>query len=267
MPDKTAAAELFSFDMLGEAALTAADAERYEQAYHRALSAVIANHVGRAGGADGSGDDAHGVSVKLSALCPRFEVTQRTRAVAELSARLRRLAAHARDGGIQITVDAEECERLELTLTVFAAVRHATELRDWAGLGIAVQAYQKRAPEVITFLAALAQACRHCIPVRLVKGAYWDSEIKMAQARGLADYPVFTRKSNTDVAYFACVHRLLEASPYLTPQFATHNAHTVAYVLHHAGGRTFEFQRLFGMGEALYEAVREIGERELRLRI
>ena len=267
MPDKTAAAELFSFDMLGEAALTAADAERYEQAYHGALSAVIADHVGHAGGADGSGDDAHGISVKLSALCPRFEVTQRTRAVAELSVRLRRLAAHARDGGIQITVDAEECERLELTLTVFAAVRNATELRDWAGLGIAVQAYQKRAPEVITFLAALAQACRHCIPVRLVKGAYWDSEIKMAQARGLADYPVFTRKSNTDVAYFACVHRLLEASPYLTPQFATHNAHTVAYVLHHAGGRTFEFQRLFGMGEALYEAVREIGERNLRLRI
>ncbi|MEE8094460.1 MAG: bifunctional proline dehydrogenase/L-glutamate gamma-semialdehyde dehydrogenase PutA [Gammaproteobacteria bacterium] len=240
----------YSFDMLGEAALTAADAERYLDAYAEAIPVI---------GADTEvGDDwvaAPGISVKLSALSPRFEVAQSERALGELSARLKQLALVARDSNVALTVDAEEADRLELTLAVFEQVLRSTELVDWSGLGIAVQAYQKRAVFVVGWLADLARARRRVIPVRLVKGAYWDTEIKRAQEQGLEGYPVFTRKSSTDVSYLACAKALLDAGPHLYPQFATHNAHTVAWLLHTGAKQQFEFQRLHGMGQELYAQI------------
>ena len=240
----------YSFDMLGEAAFTAADAERYFEAYRGAIAAI-----GEAGGSDLTARP--GISVKLSALHPRFEFAQGRRVMAELVPRLRALAIEARSRNVAITVDAEEAERLDLTLDVFAAVfedRHTHE--DWQGLGLAVQAYQKRAGAVIEWLIELSRAAGRCIPVRLVKGAYWDTEIKRAQERGLEGYPVFTRKVATDVSYLACARALFEAGPAIYPQFATHNAHAVAAITTLAAGRTdYEFQRLHGMGEALYEAL------------
>ncbi|MDX1562671.1 MAG: L-glutamate gamma-semialdehyde dehydrogenase, partial [Gammaproteobacteria bacterium] len=236
----------YSFDMLGEAALTADDARRYLDAYSQAIAAV-----GRAGPhlTDPS------VSVKLSALCPRFEYGQAARAIAELSDKLGQLALEAQVAGIALTVDAEEADRLELTLAVFRNVRQHAELADWSGFGIAVQAYQKRARPVIAWLEALARETKTTIPVRLVKGAYWDSEIKRAQEQGLDGYPVFTRKSSTDVSYLACAKALLAASPALYPQFATHNAHTVAWIEQQGRAHEFEFQRLHGMGRALYSTI------------
>src|SRR6185503_18701945 len=187
--------------------------------------------------------EAPSVSVKLSALSPRYEIAQAARAIDEVAARLLTLAAAARSAGVGLTVDAEEADRLELSLTIFARVRGATALRGWNGLGVAVQAYQKRAPHVLAWLERLA-AERECrIPVRLVKGAYWDSEIKNAQIRGLAGYPVFTRKQHTDVSYLACAKALLHEHTRLDPQFATHNAHTVAWILEMGAGRQYEFQR------------------------
>ena len=242
----------FSFDMLGEAALTRADAERYERAYAAAIEAVAA--------ADGT-DRAPklfagpGLSVKLSALHPRFEPLQRERVMADLVPCVIRLAGRAREAGLSVTLDAEEAERLELTLEVFEAVRRSTELRGWDGLGLAVQAYQKRALPTVRWLARLATELGCRIPVRLVKGAYWDSEIKLAQERGLAGYPVFTRKAATDVSFLACARVLFDSGDAFFPQFATHNAHTVASILEIAGDRPFEFQRLHGMGEALYSVV------------
>ncbi|MEE8543128.1 MAG: bifunctional proline dehydrogenase/L-glutamate gamma-semialdehyde dehydrogenase PutA [Gammaproteobacteria bacterium] len=240
----------YSFDMLGEAALTAADAERYLDAYAEAIPVI---------GADiGAGDDwaaAPGISVKLSALSPRFEFGQSARALRELSARLKHLAVVARNSNVALTVDAEEADRLELTLAVFEQVLRSEELVDWPGLGIAVQAYQKRAAFVVDWLQDLARSQRRLIPVRLVKGAYWDTEIKRAQEQGLAEYPVFTRKSSTDVSYLACAKALLDAGSYLYPQFATHNAHTVAWLLHIGAKQQFEFQRLYGMGEELYTQI------------
>ncbi|MEX2481275.1 MAG: bifunctional proline dehydrogenase/L-glutamate gamma-semialdehyde dehydrogenase PutA [Gammaproteobacteria bacterium] len=244
--------ERFSFDMLGEAALGASDCARYAAAYRNAIE-TLGTHL------DGSRpwSERPGISVKLSALYPRFEPAHDAAAVAVLTTRLGKLARAARHAGIALTFDAEEAERLEMTLAVFTGVYSDAVLGDWAGLGIAVQAYQKRAPAVIEYLTRLATRGGRTIPVRLVKGAYWDSEIKRAQIDGLADYPVFTRKRNTDVAYLACARRLLDAAPRLYPQFATHNAHTVSYVLEHAAGRPFEFQRLHGMGEALYAALHD----------
>ncbi|WAK03501.1 bifunctional proline dehydrogenase/L-glutamate gamma-semialdehyde dehydrogenase PutA [Methylobacter sp. YRD-M1] len=240
----------YSFDMLGEAALTSADAERYFQSYARAIAA-LAGHAGN--------DDLYsnpGISVKLSALCPRYELLQRARAISELTDRLLHLANHARAANISLTVDAEESERLDMSLTIFAAV--LAQLDGWPGLGLAVQAYQKRALPVIRWLAALAES-RHCrIPLRLVKGAYWDSEIKRAQENGLSDYPVFTHKSSTDVSYLACAQFILSRPDVFYPQFASHNAHTLAAV-HQMGRRHpgYEFQRLHGMGEALYVEIIE----------
>ncbi len=239
----------FSFDMLGEAALTAADARRYLAAYRHAI---------RRAGADAPSHADAEVSVKLSALWPRFEFAHETRALAAVGDALMTLALDARAAGVSLTVDAEEADRLALTLAVFERVRGDARLAGWDGLGLAVQAYQKRAPAVLAWLQALAAAHGVRVPVRLVKGAYWDSEIKRAQQQGLADYPVFTRKCHTDVSYLACARYLLEEGASLVPRFATHNAHTVAWILAHAGDRAFEFQRLHGMGEALYESLAEV---------
>ncbi len=246
------AGERYSFDMLGEAARTARDAGRYFAAYAEAIGAI---------GAHGSAPnvyDAPGISVKLSALHPRFEYSQRPRVIAELSEKLALLAVKARDAGIGITIDAEESDRLDLTLDLFAFLLDEPGLAGWDGLGLAVQAYQKRAYPVIEWLEALARAKGRRLMIRLVKGAYWDTEIKRAQEDALPDYPVFTRKAATDVSYLACARRMLEAPDAFYPQFATHNAHTLASVLEMAGAsRQFEFQRLHGMGEALYAQVKD----------
>ena len=242
---------LYSFDMLGEGARTAADAARYFDAYAQAIDAVGA-----------AANDATllpkrpGISVKLSALHPRYEALSRERVLAELPPLLLSLAQRAKHHELNLTVDAEEADRLELSLDVFAAVLADTSLAGWHGFGLAVQAYQKRASDVIDWLARTAQSLDRRLMVRLVKGAYWDTEIKRAQERGLADYPVFTRKAMTDLSYAACARKLLAARPWLYPQFATHNALTVASVIEDAGGTEgYEFQRLHGMGEALYETL------------
>ncbi|HVO14681.1 MAG TPA: bifunctional proline dehydrogenase/L-glutamate gamma-semialdehyde dehydrogenase PutA [Alphaproteobacteria bacterium] len=239
-----------SYDMLGEAARTEADAERYYEAYDQAIAAI-----GRA--AAGAGPiDGPGISVKLSALHPRFEFAQRGRVLDELVPRLTGLASFAKEQGIGLTVDAEEADRLDLTLDVFEAAAREPRLAGWDGLGLAVQAYQKRAPAVVDWLAELARGAGRRLMVRLVKGAYWDSEIKRAQERGLDFYPVYTRKASTDLSYIACAKRLLAAADAIYPQFATHNALTLATVLELAGARRdWEFQRLHGMGEALYEQI------------
>jgi len=245
----------YSYDMLGEAARTAADAARYFDRYRAALEAV-----GKAAGPlAGAGIEAlmqrPSLSLKLSAIHPRFEPGKEARLARELEPRLLALAKAARAHGIGLTIDAEEQDRLDLTLALFARAFGADALAGWDGLGLAVQAYGKRAMPVLRWLARLAERSGKRIPVRLVKGAYWDSEIKWAQERGLVDYPVFTRKPHTDVSYLACMRRLLADGHAFYPQFATHNAHTVA-AAHVAGaGRAFEFQRLHGMGEALYEDV------------
>jgi RHH-type proline utilization regulon transcriptional repressor/proline dehydrogenase/delta 1-pyrroline-5-carboxylate dehydrogenase len=238
----------YSFDMLGEGARTAPDAERYFAAYAGAIDAI-----GASAGA-GALPSQPGISVKLSALHPRFEAVSRQRTLAELAPRVLELARRARDRDLNFTVDAEEADRLELTLELIAAVLADPSLRGWDGFGLAVQAYQKRAPAVIDWLAETAQALGRRLMVRLVKGAYWDTEVKRAQERGLADYPVFTRKAMTDLCYDVCTRKLLAARPRLYPQFATHNALTVAGVVEDAGGvEGYEFQRLHGMGEVLYE--------------
>src|SRR5215813_10655980 len=236
----------YSFDMLGEGARTAADAERYFASYAHAIDAIAAS----------AGDmaDRPGISVKLSALHPRFEAVSRHRVLTELAPRALELARKARDLDLDFTVDAEEADRLELTLEVVATMLADASLRGWEGFGLAVQAYQKRAPAVIDWLDETASRLRRRLTVRLVKGAYWDTEIKRAQERGLADYPVFTRKAMTDLCYAACTRELLAARPRLYPQFATHNALTVASVIEDAGGvEGYEFQRLHGMGEVLYQ--------------
>ncbi|HLI19112.1 MAG TPA: bifunctional proline dehydrogenase/L-glutamate gamma-semialdehyde dehydrogenase PutA [Rhodanobacteraceae bacterium] len=240
----------YSYDMLGEAALTAPDAARYKQAYHDAILALGAR------GPFGDVLDAPSVSVKLSALHPRYEVAKRARVHAELTPVVLELAQLAKAQGIALTIDAEEADRLELSLDVMEAVFTHPSLAGWNGFGLAVQAYQKRAPFVIDWLIETAKAAQRRWCVRLVKGAYWDSEIKRAQEAGLSGYPVFTRKPNTDVSYLANARRMLDAgADVIYPQFATHNAHTIATIHHLANGRPFEFQRLHGMGTDLYAEV------------
>jgi RHH-type transcriptional regulator, proline utilization regulon repressor / proline dehydrogenase / delta 1-pyrroline-5-carboxylate dehydrogenase len=237
-----------SYDMLGEAARTAADARRYFESYEAAITAIGAAVAGRDAFA------APGISVKLSALHPRYEEAERERALKELAPILRTLAQHAKAKGIGFTIDAEESERLDLSLDLIEGLALDPALAGWDGLGLAIQAYQKRALPLIDWLADLARRARRRLMVRLVKGAYWDSEIKRSQERGLAGYPVFTRKVATDVSYLACARRLLAAPDAFYGQFATHNAHTLAAVLELAGERRdYEFQRLHGMGEPLYE--------------
>ena len=238
-----------SFDMLGEGARTAADATRYRVAYETAIAALGTRAQGKSLLA------APGISIKLSALHPRYEPAQHARVMRELLPVVQTLAEAACVQGIGFTIDAEEAERLELSLELFAALASAPSLAGWEGLGLAVQAYQKRALSVVQWLEQLGARCGRRIFVRLVKGAYWDSEIKRTQERGLVDYPVFTRKAATDVSYLACARELLR-SPHLFPAFATHNALTVATILEWAGNaRDFEFQRLHGMGGGLYEAL------------
>src|SRR5450759_3841360 len=242
----------YSFDMLGEGARTASDAERYFDSYNSAIEAIG----GTAG--DRPLPDRPGISVKLSALHPRFEAVSRTRVMRELVPRLIELSRHARSYNLNFTVDAEEADRLELSLEVIAVALGDESFAGWDGFGLAIQAYQKRAEAVIDYIDELARTLDRRLMVRLVKGAYWDTEIKRAQERGLDDYPVFTRKAMTDLNYIACAQRLLALRPRLFPQFATHNALTVATVLECAnGGSGFEFQRLHGMGEALYAQLRE----------
>ena len=240
-----------SFDMLGEGAMTAADAERYFVAYQDAITAISGYAKSAA-----SVFAAPGISVKLSALHPRYELAHRGRVMAEMLPKVMKLAEMARDGGIGITLDAEETERLEISLDIFATIYADKRFDGYEGLGLAVQAYQKRASHVIDWLTVLAERHGRRIMTRLVKGAYWDTEIKRAQMQGFANYPVFTRKANTDVSYLACAVKMLAHPDAFYGQFATHNAHTVATIMQRATAENqFEFQRLHGMGMELYDAV------------
>lgn len=245
-------ASRFSFDMLGEGARTSADAERYLASYANAVDTV-----GRA--SEGQGPHASsGVSVKLSALHPRYEARQEERVFAELYPRMLQLAEAAKKWNIGLTIDAEEADRLVLSLKLFERLALEPSLSGWEGLGLAIQAYQKRTRALIERLATLARKRGAPIQTRLVKGAYWDGEIKRAQIMGRPDFPVFTTKAATDVHYLACARDLIEARGAIFPQFATHNAHTVAAVrrmAQAAGLDAYEFQRLHGMGEALYAAL------------
>jgi RHH-type proline utilization regulon transcriptional repressor/proline dehydrogenase/delta 1-pyrroline-5-carboxylate dehydrogenase len=243
----------YSFDMLGEAALTTDNAERYFDAYRRAISSV-AEHAGRQSDVFA----APGLSIKLSALHPRFEFAKQRRLREELVPRVAALARQAQHHNLGLAIDAEEAERLDPLLDVFEQVYARGDSGDWEGFGLAVQCYQKRALPVTDWLIDVARRHGRRIPVRLVKGAYWDAEVKRAQERGLDDYPVFTRKAHTDVAYQACARRLLACTDAVYPQFATHNARTAATVLELAAGATpFEFQRLHGMGDALFTQLLE----------
>ncbi len=238
-----------SFDMLGEAAFTEADALKYLTAYEQAIQQL--------------GQDKKpqhilppSISIKLSALHPRYQASQKQRVLTELGERLKQLATVAKKLNIAISIDAEEADRLEISLELFEQLFHSEICSDWDGLGIVVQAYSKRALPVLGWIAKLAKQSGRKIPVRLVKGAYWDSEIKWAQQIGQDAYPVFTRKAASDISYIACAKFLFSVSDCIYPQFATHNAQTICSILHLAGKqRNFEFQRLHGMGEALYDAV------------
>jgi RHH-type proline utilization regulon transcriptional repressor/proline dehydrogenase/delta 1-pyrroline-5-carboxylate dehydrogenase len=248
--------DLHSFDMLGEAALNATDAQRYFEAYQHAIGVIGAHDASLQ---ETAVFQRPGISVKLSALHPRYEFAQRDRVMTELVPRLRQLVLLAKAHNVGVTIDAEEADRLELSLDVFEAVFCDPSIGLWEGLGLAVQAFQKRGVFVIDWLEQLARRQQRRIPLRLVKGAYWDTEIKRAQELGLPGYPVFTRKLNTDVAYLACARRLLAARDAFYPMLATHNAQTIAAVVAMAGDTLggFEFQRLHGMGQALYQSVRE----------
>ncbi len=243
----------YSYDMLGEASMTQADAQRYYASYEQAI-----HHIGRASAQRGiyAGP---GISIKLSALHPRYNFAQYDRVMNELYPRLKTLALLARRYDIGFNIDAEETERLDISLDLLEALCFESELTGWHGIGFVVQAYQKRAPYVLDYLLDLAHRSQHRLMVRLVKGAYWDSEIKRAQQEGLADYPVYTRKVYTDVSYLACAKKLLAEPQAFFPQFATHNAHTVAAIVHIAGANfypgQYEFQCLHGMGEELYQEI------------
>ncbi|MEM6623473.1 MAG: bifunctional proline dehydrogenase/L-glutamate gamma-semialdehyde dehydrogenase PutA [Pseudomonadota bacterium] len=254
----------YSYDMLGEAARTEADAQRYHGAYAQAI-ATLAGHA-----------NAHdirqnpGISVKLSALHPRYELAQAPHMLAQLTARTLQLAQAAKAAGMGLNIDAEEADRLDLSLDVIEAVLSDPSLAGWDGFGVVVQAYGPRAAHVIDWLHALAERLDRRIMVRLVKGAYWDTEIKRAQVLGLAGFPVFTRKAHTDVSYIACARKLLDLTDRIYPQFATHNAHSVAAILIMARESktptsAFEFQRLHGMGEALHDVVMARAETRCRI--
>jgi len=243
---------LCSYDVLGEGARTENDAERYFDAYAHAIAALK--------GQRGVGTHARsGISVKLSALEPRYTLLQSSLVHERLAPRMVELALRAAEAGIGFTIDAEEADRLDLSLDIVETLARDARTRGWDGLGLAVQAYGRRAPLVLAWVAQLARECGRRMSVRLVKGAYWDSEIKRAQERGLASFPVYTSKAATDASYLECVQHLFAARDVIYPQFATHNAYTVAAVLELApAGAACEFQRLHGMGEALYAAAHAV---------
>ncbi len=242
----------YSYDMLGEAARTEADALRYHRAYLAAIEAIAPAAKGDCLRSN------PGISVKLSALHPRFEVSQRDRVMRELVPRVRDLALASKHAGMGLNIDAEEADRLELTLEVFEAVARDPALAGWNGFGTVIQAYGPRATAAIDWVIALADELDRRFTVRLVKGAYWDAEIKRAQVMGLKGFPVFTRKPVTDVSYIACARKLLNATHRIYPQFATHNAHSAAAILNMGTDReAFEFQRLHGMGERLHQIVKD----------
>jgi RHH-type proline utilization regulon transcriptional repressor/proline dehydrogenase/delta 1-pyrroline-5-carboxylate dehydrogenase len=246
---------LCSFDMLGEGARTLEDAARYLKSYEHAIDVIGATAGGRAPHQTSS------ISIKLSALEPRYCLLQRDRVLDRLVPRVLELARRAATLGIQLTIDAEEADRLDLSLDVIEALAADAATRDWPGLGLAIQAYGKRALDVIDWVAELARVHRRRMTARLVKGAYWDSEIKRSQERGLEGYPVYTRKTTTDVSYLACAGSLFGHADVILPQFATHNAHSIASILELAPPNAeYEFQRLHGMGRLLYaEAARQLG--------
>jgi RHH-type proline utilization regulon transcriptional repressor/proline dehydrogenase/delta 1-pyrroline-5-carboxylate dehydrogenase len=257
---RDADSRLFSFDMLGEGARTAADAERYQELYRQVIQAV-----GKA--VQDEGDDIgarSSISIKLSALHPRYEAVKQQRVMSELLPRVKELALLAKSHNMQLTIDAEEADRLDISLDLFEALARDGELSGWQGLGIVVQAYQKRGPAMIDWLIALAEDTGRRFPTRLVKGAYWDSEIKHAQELGYADYPVWTRKVTTDLCYLVSAQKMLAAPHAFYPQFATHNAHSLAAVaaMGKAAGmeKEMEFQRLHGMGDLLYKAAGKVIE-------
>ncbi|MEH6634549.1 MAG: bifunctional proline dehydrogenase/L-glutamate gamma-semialdehyde dehydrogenase PutA [Halioglobus sp.] len=240
----------FSFDMLGEGARTQADAQRYFEGYQAAISCIGATVK------DEPVVEANGISVKLSALHPRYEFHQKKRVMQELLGRMRELALQCKAAGVGLSIDAEECDRLDLSLDLFAALARDPELAGWDGLGFVLQAYQKRGLAIADWLIDLARSENRRFTVRLVKGAYWDGEIKHAQEQGLSDYPVFTRKCHTDLCYQLCAERLLSAQDVIYPQFATHNAYTVALVQElTVAGKQYEFQRLHGMGHLLFDEI------------
>src|SRR3990167_7258161 len=242
---------LFSFDMLGEMAKTQAQADHYFLAYQNAIK-IMGESAGKS-----NGFLSPSISIKLSALHPRYEFAKRETVIPFLIDRLKTLALLAKKAGIYVTVDAEEAFRLEMSLDIFAAVFTDTEFAEWDGLGLAVQAYQKRSYAVIEYLIDLGRSQRKRICVRLVKGAYWDTEIKIAQVAGYENYPVFTRKVSTDVSYLACAQLLLSAQDAIYPQFATHNAYSVAAILWMTRDKSysFEFQNLQGMGKPLHNVL------------
>lgn len=241
----------FSFDMLGEAALSQKDAEIYFQAYEQAIL-----YLGKQRKGNDTLYQTSSISIKLSALHPRYEFSQKNKVLLELTPKVLSLAELAQSQQIALTLDAEEADRLDLSLDIFQAVKLSRNIKGWKGFGLAVQAYQKRAYAVLNYLLGLSKLCDSKIPVRLVKGAYWDTEIKRAQELGLESYPVFTRKACTDVSYLACTKFLLRHKENFYPQFATHNAHTLAAIFELANdNQQYEFQRLHGMGENLYASL------------
>ncbi|ASP48351.1 bifunctional proline dehydrogenase/L-glutamate gamma-semialdehyde dehydrogenase PutA [Cognaticolwellia beringensis] len=252
--DKEQKGYVYSYDMLGEGARTMDDAERYLKAYQDAIETI-----GKVAQASGKNDPRRvpGISVKLSAIHPRYEFTHQARVMAEIVPKLKALCLQAKSYNIGLTVDAEESERLDISLDIIEAVFSDDDLAGWDGFGIALQAYQKRAIFVVDWLRELTLRVNRKMMVRLVKGAYWDTEIKNAQKDGLKHFPVFTRKSSTDVSYHACANKLLEYRDSIYPQFATHNAYTAATIVELAGDdkEGFEFQCLHGMGDSLYDQI------------
>ncbi|MCC3862036.1 bifunctional proline dehydrogenase/L-glutamate gamma-semialdehyde dehydrogenase PutA [Pseudemcibacter aquimaris] len=256
----------FSFDMLGEGARTMADADRYFEAYKTAILEI------------GKGEKethpypANGISVKFSALHPRYEMGHHDVVMSFMAPRIIELAKLAKERNLGFTIDAEEADRLDISLDIFEAMARSEELQDWEGLGLVVQAYQKRAPYVIDWLTKLGRELNRKFMVRLVKGAYWDSEIKHAQEAGLSDYPVYTRKPSTDLSYQVCAERLMSARDVFYPQFATHNAYSVALILElvkkwNVAAEEFEFQRLHGMGHLLYDTVSDNTDVDFNIRV
>ncbi|MGF1764649.1 bifunctional proline dehydrogenase/L-glutamate gamma-semialdehyde dehydrogenase PutA [Aliivibrio kagoshimensis] len=252
----------YSYDMLGESALTSVDADKYFKSYVMAIESV-----GSANKKSTSSAPAPTVSIKLSALHPRYEVANRERVLTEMYASVSKLIERARELDVGLTIDAEEADRLELSLELFEKLYRSDEAKGWGKLGIVVQTYMKRSLPVLVWLAALAKEQGDLIPLRLVKGAYWDSELKLSQQNGFADYPVYTRKEATDVSYLACARFLLSehVKGLIYPQFASHNAHTVSAVAVMATHKEFEFQRLHGMGDALYNHAMEMFDANVRI--